>query len=493
MSAQGKVKKSKNQYRREKAKQKKKHEQIKDAAIREISSDSHKEEPKSTGPSLLDNMEEVQVPEYYQSLFSKFTSENPATKSNENAEGEQIFYSDEESEEEEEEKTAAKSTSRKSKKNRIPLAELKAIAPKPELVEWYDANAPDPELVVQIKAIPGVVPVPGHWQLKREYLSSRRGVMKAPFDLPDYIKATGIMEMRDALKEDESTLAQKTRERVQPKMGRLDIDYQKLHDAIFKLQTKPRMYQVGEVYYESKESEVDVHAYRPGKLSQRLKKALNIPPGAPPPWLLSMQRYGPPASYPGLRIPGLNAPIPPGAQWGFQPGGYGRMPVDAEGNPLYGDVLGSAVAIVNSSGLSQKIEWGSMVDDYGQEDDEEDDESDDDEDENDEEFSENDEEGAGYVDEDAAIIAGRNSDRPVDNRRRVIEEEDEEEIPGEDEEEEAPVVVADQSESKPLYTVLEQKQDSGGFLGSQTSYHVPTTSEFQKTLSNLMTNSKESK
>lgn len=37
---------------------------------------------------------------------------------------------------------------------------------------------------------------------------------------------------------------------------------------------------------------------------------------------------------------GLNAPIPPGAQFGYQPGGWGKPPVDEEGNPLYGDVFG---------------------------------------------------------------------------------------------------------------------------------------------------------
>lgn len=41
-----------------------------------------------------------------------------------------------------------------------------------------------------------------------------------------------------------------------------------------------------------------------------LKVALNIPPGAPPPWLINMQRYGPPPSYPNMKIPGLNCPIP---------------------------------------------------------------------------------------------------------------------------------------------------------------------------------------
>ena len=52
------------------------------------------------------------------------------------------------------------------------------------------------------------------------------------------------------------------------------------------------------------------------------------PPLAPPPWLIHMQRWGPPPAYPNLRIPGLNAPIPVGAQWGFHPGGWGKPPVD---------------------------------------------------------------------------------------------------------------------------------------------------------------------
>ncbi|KAJ2887641.1 hypothetical protein GGI21_006844, partial [Coemansia aciculifera] len=67
--------------------------------------------------------------------------------------------------------------------------------------------------------------------------------------------------------------------------------------------------------------------------------ALSIPPLAPPPWLINMQRYGPPPSYSDLAIPGLNAPIPHGAQWGYHPGGWGRPPVDESGHPLYGDVF----------------------------------------------------------------------------------------------------------------------------------------------------------
>lgn len=124
---------------------------------------------------------------------------------------------------------------------------------------------------------------------------------------------------------------------------------------------------------------------KPGQLSQELKEALGMPDGAPPPWLINMQvstivycvvltislpiycsqtyillcclcgnsakilqninchnwifdlvlvkktmlqRYGPPPSYPHLKIPGLNAPIPEGASFGYHAGGWGKPPVD---------------------------------------------------------------------------------------------------------------------------------------------------------------------
>ena len=45
--------------------------------------------------------------------------------------------------------------------------------------------------------------------------------------------------------------------------------------------------------------------------------------------------------YPGLKVQGLNAPIPEGAQFGYQPGCWGKPPVDEFGRPLYGDVFGA--------------------------------------------------------------------------------------------------------------------------------------------------------
>jgi splicing factor 3B subunit 2 len=107
-------------------------------------------------------------------------------------------------------------------------------------------------------------------------------------------------------------------------MGKLDIDYRTLHDAFFRYQTKPRLTQYGDLYYEGKEYEVEMHEKRPGVLSQELRDALGMPDGAPPPWLLAMQRFGPPPSYPNLRVPGVNAPLPSGAEVGMHAGGWGR-------------------------------------------------------------------------------------------------------------------------------------------------------------------------
>ena len=79
-----------------------------------------------------------------------------------------------------------------------------------------------------------------------------------------------------------------------------------------------------------------------GVLSPELMALLGIEEGGPPPWLVNMQRYGPPPSYPSMRIPGLNAPIPPGAKFGYRPDEWGKPPVDEYGRPLYGDVFGTA-------------------------------------------------------------------------------------------------------------------------------------------------------
>ena len=45
------------------------------------------------------------------------------------------------------------------------------------------------------------MPVPRHWNAKRKYLAGKRGFERLPFQFPDYIQKTGIMEMRQSIQE----------------------------------------------------------------------------------------------------------------------------------------------------------------------------------------------------------------------------------------------------------------------------------------------------
>lgn len=345
--------------------------------------------------AALDISEDDPNYEMYRRIMERFgaTTEEEDPASAVGGDRGEIFYSDDDEmqDEEAEAETVAKLSKKKRKEqSKLSVAELKALVKKPETVEWTDTSAQDPRLLVHIKSYRNVVPVPSHWSLKREYLSSKRGVEKAPFSLPKFIQETGIAEMRDAVleKQDAASLKQKQRERVQPKMGKLDIDYQKLYEAFFRFQTKPELTRFGEVYYEGKEYETNLKHLRPGELSDELKEALNIPPGAPPPWLINMQRFGPPPSYPTLKIPGLNAPPPPGGAWGFHPGGYGKPPVDEFNRPLYGgDIFGVLQPSVNNQAGApvERTLWGELQSPEEEEEESEEEEEDEDEDANGEE------------------------------------------------------------------------------------------------------------
>lgn len=343
----------------------------------EVKSESSSDNKTASVPTLDDGLDSDPAFAAYRDIFSRFGAsfedDEIAKEANAGNQG-TVFYDDDEEIPDEEEENAGRTRMSKKKRkqlNKLSVAELKALVKIPEVVDWQDVSSSDPRLLVQIKAQRNVVPVPNHWSLKREYLSSKRGIEKPPFRLPQFIAETGITEMRDAVleKQAEQTLKQKQRERVQPKMGKLDIDYQKLYDAFFRFQTKPELTRFGEVYYEGKEAEVDYQQFRPGELSEATKEALGMPPGAPPPWLINQQRFGPPPSYPTLKIPGLNAPPPPGGSWGFHPGGWGKPPVDEYNRPLYGgDVFGlnaqssqaqAAAALVPAEPIDRTL-WGEL-------------------------------------------------------------------------------------------------------------------------------------
>ena len=249
--------------------------------------------------------------------------------------------------------------SKKSKKklSRIKLSSLKQFSKYPEVVEAWDPTSPDPKLLIYFKCLRNTVPVPSHWAQKNQYLQGRRGQIRDPFKLPDFIESTGISHIRN-VEDEKKGLKQKLRERMTPKLGRLDIDYQVLHDAFFKYQTKPPLSLHGEVYYENKEFENRMKNFQPGRISQNLRSALGINETSDPPFVANMRRYGPPPAYPNLRIPSVNAPM-------NDPAAYVTMNLWKE--PTIKEYKELVWEFKGGNG-----HWGEMID----EDDEQDDESD---------------------------------------------------------------------------------------------------------------------
>uniref|UniRef100_T1JSX2 DUF382 domain-containing protein n=1 Tax=Tetranychus urticae TaxID=32264 RepID=T1JSX2_TETUR len=174
-----------------------------------------------------------------------------------------------------------KVSKRKSKLHkRMTVAELKQKVAKPEIVEMHYITAKDPLLLLNLKSTRNSVPVPRYWCFKRKYLQGKRGFEKPGFKLPDFIKknwnhGNGTIQ----------------REKIRPQLGKIDIDYQKIHDAIFKWRTKPKMTIHGDIYFEGKEYETRLKEKKPDDLSVELRVALGMP-----------LRYGPPPSYPNRKI-----------------------------------------------------------------------------------------------------------------------------------------------------------------------------------------------
>jgi splicing factor 3B subunit 2 len=193
--------------------------------------------------------------------------------------------------------------------SRIKLPDLKQIAKYPEVVEIWDVTSIDPKLLVYFKCLKNTIPVPNHWAQKNQYLQSKRGINKSLLKLPDYIEATGISQIRKTDDDIHKSLKQRVRERMSPKLGRLDLDYQVLHDAFFKYQTKPKLTRYGEIYYENKDLEDKMKKFQPGRITSNLRTALGISKTAIPTFVINMQRFGIPPSYPNLHIPGVNEPL----------------------------------------------------------------------------------------------------------------------------------------------------------------------------------------
>eukprot|EP01068_Selenidium_serpulae_P017094 Selendium_serpulae@DN6347_c0_g2_i1.p1 len=113
--------------------------------------------------------------------------------------------------------------------------------------------------------------------------------------------------------------------------------------------------------------------FKPGQVTDRLKEALGMTGTGPPPWLLNMQRYGPPPNYPNVRIPGLNAPLPSGCEYGYHTGGWGKPPVDDYGAPLYGNFTAEETLTLQNIDTTL---WGEIPDKMSDDDMDDDDDED---------------------------------------------------------------------------------------------------------------------
>ncbi|SOV83343.1 splicing factor 3B subunit 2, putative [Plasmodium reichenowi] len=301
-----------------------------------------------------------------------------------------------------------KNISKKAKKllKRPSVMKLKEFAPKPELVEVWDTTSSDPYFYVWIKCLKNSIPVPQQWCQKRKYLHGKRGIEKIPYRLPPYIQDTKISEIRQAIKEKEEqkSLKQKMRDRVRPKLHTMDIDYQTLHDAFFKYATKPKLVKFAEVYYEGKEFELKKKKFRPGVISEKLRNALNIEPNEPLPWLINMQKYGLPPSFPYLKIPGLNVSSPndPTSDMGKHIISKDEN-IDESGNIIYGNFISQHVTDSNNNKYADDFLWGEMDDKYEDEEEDEKDAEEPDEEGDQEEEEEEDEEDDEEADDEKEI------------------------------------------------------------------------------------------
>jgi splicing factor 3B subunit 2 len=225
---------------------------------------------------------------------------------------------------------------------------------------------------------------------------------------------------------------------------------------------------------------VQLKEKKPGVLSPELIAALGMQDGAPPPWLINMQRYGPPPSYTHLLIPGLNAPLPPGASYGYQPGGWGKPPVDEYGRPLYGDVFGMAATaeVDNGPEVDKEFRWGNLETEEFEETDEEEEEEEDLEELEDSSRGRSTKNGfesasgldtPSTLDGTSSMISGMETPDTIDIRKRAGLE--------------TPDISVQGQGNRELYQVVKEKKasaaGSGQLFGSDRLYVLPGKSDVQ--------------
>lgn len=239
---------------------------------------------------------------------------------------------------------------------KLKLAVLQRFGPEGlEMVEAADGNAADPLFTVAMKVQHrGSVPVPFHWDRLRPFLSNQAD-REASAVVPLRVQRLGVSELR----------ARKNHHEEVDHLSFMScfLTGTPLQRHGFGMQGPPYLCStVGDVFWEGKWMPPPALAGTgtgeggqmvPGSLSNSLREALGLTLTSPPPWLYAMQelRRLPPA-YPELWMPGLNAPIPVGAQWGKGMGQWGQPPRGADQNFLFPGVMDEAAATGAASSSS---------------------------------------------------------------------------------------------------------------------------------------------
>lgn len=132
-------------------------------------------------PTTTNGSEDIEIEYVAEPILSeeieglrKFKELVPLTGSSDaqgNEKSAAVKVEDQEDEDDEERKAMSKRKLREML--RPSVAQLKRKVARPELVEAHDITAADPEFLIELKSVPGTVPVPRNWGRKRKYLQGK--------------------------------------------------------------------------------------------------------------------------------------------------------------------------------------------------------------------------------------------------------------------------------------------------------------------------------
>ena len=209
-----------------------------------------------------------------------------------------------------------------------------------DLVDLADVTAPDPEFLMMLKDARNTIPVPIHWRQKSKFMSHT-----VDRDADSAFEATVMPNW---------VLAMQINKAWEPGVRAIEnFRLENLFKPFVAGHPNPELSHFGDLFFEGKDSRARLRGFKPGQMSQRLRTALEMgsSPSVPPPWLSGMQKIGRlPPSYPSLKIPGVNHPIPEGASYGRGRNQWGEPPRDPLNNNkfLFDGVDRSSASVKNS-------------------------------------------------------------------------------------------------------------------------------------------------